>query len=195
MERALYLYPDQGAGAGPDCALSGSWAARSRAGPAAARRPCRSRCGTYDGDTPQARRGKLRQQGQIILTNPDMLHVGILPNHALWASFFRHLRFVVVDEAHTYRGVFGSQVACVLRRLRRVCALYGCEPQFIATSATIANPGQHLAALTGLEPVVVDDDGSPIGPRTFALWNPPFVDKAKTSRRSANSEATASSRR
>jgi DEAD/DEAH box helicase domain-containing protein len=145
---------------------------------------------TYDGDTPQARRSKLRQQGQIILTNPDMLHVGILPNHALWASFFRHLRYVVIDEAHTYRGVFGSQVACALRRLRRVCALYGSEPLFIATSATIANPGQHFAALTGLEALVIDDDGSPAGPRSFALWNPPFVDKAKTARRSANGEAT-----
>ncbi len=139
------------------------------------------RVGTYDGDTPQARRSKLRQQGQIILTNPDMLHVGILPNHALWASFFRHLRYVVIDEAHTYRGVFGSQVACVLRRLRRVCTLYGSEPQFIAASATIANPGQHLAALTGLEPLVIDDDGSPAGPRSFALWK---------LRRSANGEAT-----
>jgi DEAD/DEAH box helicase domain-containing protein len=146
--------------------------------------------GTYDGDTPQARRSKLRQQGQVILTNPDMLHVGILPNHALWASFFRHLRYVVIDEAHTYRGVFGSQVACVLRRLRRVCALYGSAPQFIAASATIANPGQHVAALTGVEPLVIDDDGSPAGPRSFALWNPPFVDKAKTTRRSANGEAT-----
>jgi DEAD/DEAH box helicase domain-containing protein len=133
--------------------------------------------GTYDGDTPQGRRSKLRQQGQIILTNPDMLHVGILPNHALWASFFRHLRYVVIDEAHTYRGIFGSQVACVLRRLRRVCALYGSEPQFIAASATIANPGQHLAALTGLEPQVIDDDGSPAGPRSFALWNPPLLDR------------------
>jgi DEAD/DEAH box helicase domain-containing protein len=129
----------------------------------------------YDGDTPQARRAKLRQQGQIILTNPDMLHVGILPNHALWASFFRHLRYVVIDEAHTYRGVFGSQVACVLRRLRRVCALYGSQPQFIAASATIANPGQHIAALTGLDPLVIDDDGSPAGPRSFALWNPPLL--------------------
>jgi DEAD/DEAH box helicase domain-containing protein len=159
------------------------------------------RVGTYDGDTPQARRSKLRQQGQIILTNPDMLHVGILPNHALWASFFRHLRYVVIDEAHTYRGVFGSQVACVLRRLRRVCTLYGSEPQFIAASATIANPGQHLAALTGLEPLVIDDDGSPAGPRSFALWNPPLLEKPGRGsvgdrpqqsglRRSANGEAT-----
>ncbi|MFZ2359824.1 MAG: DEAD/DEAH box helicase [Anaerolineae bacterium] len=157
--------------------------------------------GTYDGDTPQGRRSKLRQQGQIILTNPDMLHVGIVPNHALWASFFRHLRYVVLDEAHTYRGVFGSQVACVLRRLRRVCALYGSEPQFLAASATIANPGQHLAALTGLEPLVIDQDGSPAGPRSFALWNPPLLDKAGRGsvgdrpqqgglRRSANGEAT-----
>jgi DEAD/DEAH box helicase domain-containing protein len=159
------------------------------------------RVGTYDGDTPQARRSLLRQQGQIILSNPDMLHVGILPNHALWASFFRHLRYVVLDEAHTYRGVFGSQVACVLRRLRRVCALYGSAPQFIAASATIANPGQHLAALTGLEPLVIDDDGSPAGPRSFALWNPPLLGKSGRGsvgdrpqqsglRRSANGEAT-----
>ncbi len=146
--------------------------------------------GSYDGDTPQSRRSKLRQQGQIILTNPDMLHVGILPNHTLWASFFHNLRYIVVDEAHTYRGVFGSQVACVLRRLRRVAALYGSEPIFIAASATIANPGQHFAALTGLDAQVIDEDGSPAGPRTFALWNPPFLDKAKTARRSANSEAT-----
>ena len=146
--------------------------------------------GTYDGDTPKSRRSHLRKSGQIILTNPDMLHLGVLPNHPLWGSFFRNLRFVVVDEAHIYRGVFGSQVACVLRRLRRVCALYGAEPQFIAASATIANPARHFTALTGVEPQVIDDDGSPQGPRTFALWNPPFIDRAQTSRRSPNGEAT-----
>jgi DEAD/DEAH box helicase domain-containing protein len=193
VARALYLYPTKALAQdqmralrelgcrGLDTAVPGR--------PAAGMLPVTA--GTYDGDTPQGRRSKLRQQGQIILTNPDMLHVGILPNHALWASFFRHLRYVVIDEAHTYRGVFGSQVACVLRRLRRVCELYGSTPQFIAASATIANPGQHVTALTGLEPLVIDDDGSPAGPRTFSLWNPPFVDKAKTTRRSPNGEATA----
>ena len=151
---------------------------------------------TYDGDTPQGARTRIRKRTRVLLTNPDMLHVGILPNHPLWAEFFRHLKYVVIDEAHTYRGVFGSQVACVLRRLRRVCALYqrggaaSQGPQFIATSATIANPGEHFALLTGLPATVVDDDGSPHGPRTFALWNPPFLDRAHTARRSANREAT-----
>ncbi|MBM4432129.1 MAG: DEAD/DEAH box helicase, partial [Chloroflexi bacterium] len=145
---------------------------------------------TYDGDTPRAARARIRRSSRIILTNPDMLHVGILPNHHLWADFFRGLRYVVLDEAHEYRGVFGSQVACVLRRLRRVCAFYGSQPQFIASSATIANPAEHFRLLTGLEATAVDDDGSPHGPRTFALWNPPFVDRARMARRSANAEAT-----
>ncbi|MDH7487290.1 MAG: DEAD/DEAH box helicase [Anaerolineae bacterium] len=145
---------------------------------------------TYDGDTPRSARGRIRRSSRIILTNPDMLHVGILPNHHLWADFFRGLRYVVLDEAHQYRGVFGSQVACVLRRLRRVCAFYGSRPQFSASSATIANPAEHFRLLTGLEATVVDDDGSPHGPRSFVLWNPPFVDRARTARRSANAEAT-----
>jgi len=146
---------------------------------------------TYDGDTPKGSRSRIRRSASVVLSNPDMLHIGILPNHHLWADFFRGLRYVVLDEAHQYRGIFGSQVACVLRRLRRVCAFYGSEPQFIASSATIANPAQHFGLLTGLEATVVDDDGSPHGPRHFVLWNPPFVDKACSARRSANSEATA----
>lgn len=210
-ERALYLYPtkalaqDQLRALGElGCEVSGRG---SGAAGRAVARPLPVRAGVYDGDTPQGQRSKLRQQGQIILTNPDMLHVGILPNHALWASLFRRLRFVVIDEAHTYRGVFGSQVACVLRRLRRVCALYGSEPLFMAASATIANPGQHLSALTGLTPLVIDDDGSPAGPRSFVLWNPPLLGARRGSlvgdrpqqvdrpqqgglRRSANGEAT-----
>jgi DEAD/DEAH box helicase domain-containing protein len=147
------------------------------------------RSGTYDGDTSQSARGRLRREASILLTNPDMLHLGILPNHTLWADFFANLRFVVLDEAHVYRGVFGSHVGCVLRRLWRVCARYGSAPQIIACSATIANPGEHLRRLAGVEPVVVDDDGAPTGARDFALWNPPFVDRAKTTRRSANIEA------
>ncbi len=146
--------------------------------------------GTYDGDTPRATRARRRKEAAIILTNPDMLHVGILPNHTLWANFFRHLRFVVIDEAHVYRGVFGSQVACVLRRLHRICAFYGNTPQFICCSATIANPGEHVARLAGVEAVVVDDDGSPSGEKVFVLWNPPFVDRTRTARRSASREAT-----
>jgi len=146
--------------------------------------------GTYDGDTPRSTRSRRRKETAIILTNPDMLHLGILPNHTLWAHFFANLKYVVIDEAHVYRGVFGSQVACVLRRLRRVCDFYGAKPQFICCSATIANPGEHIERLIGVPAVVVDDDGSPSGAKDFVLWNPPFLDRAKTSRRSANSEAT-----
>ncbi|MBU1746080.1 MAG: DEAD/DEAH box helicase, partial [Chloroflexi bacterium] len=145
---------------------------------------------TYDGDTPQAQRTGIRAQAQVILTNPDMLSLGILPNHAIWSRFFSNLKYVVVDEAHIYRGVFGSHVANVLRRLRRVCAHYGATPQFICCSATVANPGEHMARIVGVEPAVVDRDGSPHGPRDFALWNPPLVDAQSGARRSANSEAT-----
>jgi DEAD/DEAH box helicase domain-containing protein len=109
------------------------------------------RFGTYDGDTPRGTRTRLRREASIILTNPDMLHVGILPNHSLWADFFANLRFVVIDEAHAYRGVFGSHVGCVLRRLWRICARYGSAPQIVACSATIANPGEHLRRLAGVE--------------------------------------------
>lgn len=147
------------------------------------------RFGAYDGDTPQRSRGRLRRDGNIILTNPDMLHVGILPNHSLWGQFLKNLKFVVVDEAHIYRGVFGSHVAVVFRRLIRLCQLYGSRPQFICCSATIANPGDHIDRLTGRKPLVVDNDGSPQAPKQFVLWNPPFIDHKKTSRRSANGEA------
>jgi DEAD/DEAH box helicase domain-containing protein len=145
--------------------------------------------GTYDGDTPQSTRTRLRRQAAIILTNPDMLHLGILPNHNLWADFLRHLRFVVIDEAHVYRGVFGSHVAVVLRRLNRLCELYGSAPCFICCSATIANPGEHVERLTGVRPRIISDDGSPQGSKVFALWNPPFIDRRRTGRRSANAEA------
>jgi len=148
------------------------------------------RFGTYDGDTPRSARARLRKSASIILTNPDMLSLGILPNHTLWASFFKNLKFVVIDEAHVYRGVFGSHVACVIRRLRRLCQHYGSSPQFICCSATIANPGEHVERLTGISTIVVDDDGSPTGSKDFVLWNPPFVDLTRTARRSANSEAT-----
>ncbi len=147
------------------------------------------RFGTYDGDTPQTSRSRLRREGNIILTNPDMLHVGILPNHTLWAHFLKNLKFVVVDEAHVYRGVFGSHVAVVLRRLTRLCRMYDNRPQFICCSATIANPGEHIERLTGHQPVVVTEDGSPQAPKQFALWNPPFLDEKKTGRRSPNGEA------
>jgi DEAD/DEAH box helicase domain-containing protein len=227
LARALYLYPTK--------ALAqdqlGKWRAFAKAAGDGVVNPLAA---TYDGDTPQSARARLRKNARVLLTNPDMLHAGILPNHPLWSEFFRHLKYVVIDEAHVYRGVFGSQVACVLRRLRRVCALYQdgetarrsraaairsagtrtskasaavcrtaarapspsasplpfAAPQFIATTATIANPAEHFELLTGVKATVVTDDGSPHGPRTFVLWNPPFMDKARTARRSANHEAS-----
>ncbi|MGB2827857.1 MAG: DEAD/DEAH box helicase [Dehalococcoidales bacterium] len=145
---------------------------------------------TFDGDTPKGERAEIRKRARVILSNPDMLHLGILPNHQYWSRLLRHLKYVVVDEAHTYRGVFGSHVAGVLRRLRRLCRLYGSEPQFICCSATIANPGEHAEQLVGLPFEVVDHDGSPNGGKEFVFWNPPLIDEAKSVRRSANSEAT-----
>ncbi len=145
---------------------------------------------TFDGDTPQAERAEIRRRARIILTNPDMLHIGILPNHQYWSRLLRSLSYVIIDEAHIYRGVFGSHVAGVLRRLRRLCNLYGSNPQFICCSATIANPGEHAERMTGLPFTVVDNDGSPHGGKDFVFWNPPITDGAKSVRRSANSEAT-----
>jgi DEAD/DEAH box helicase domain-containing protein len=145
---------------------------------------------TFDGDTPQSERAEIRKRAKVILTNPDMLHVGILPNHQSWSRQLKHLRYVVIDEAHIYRGVFGSHVGCVLRRLRRLCSLYGSNPQFICCSATIANPGEHAERLVGLPFKVIDNDGSPHGRKDFVFWNPPLIDEAKNVRRSANSEAS-----
>jgi DEAD/DEAH box helicase domain-containing protein len=144
---------------------------------------------TFDGDTPAADRPDIRKRARIVMTNPDMLHVGIMPNHQTWARFLRSLKYVVVDEAHVYRGVFGSHVANVLRRLRRLCSLYGARPRFIMCSATIANPGEHAERLTGLQFDVVDGDGSPHGGKDFVFWNPPFVGESKSTRVSANGEA------
>ncbi len=144
---------------------------------------------TFDGDTPGIERSDIRRRARIILTNPDMLHVGIMPNHQSWSRFLRNLKYIIVDEAHIYRGVFGSHVANVLRRLRRICRFYGAEPRFILCSATIANPGEHAERLTGLPFTVVDNDGSPHGGKDFVFWNPPFVGESKSTRGSANSEA------
>jgi len=134
------------------------------------------RAGTYDGDTPAHTRRKLRNEANVILTNPEMLHQGILPHHSRWAHYFSDLKYIVVDEVHVYRGIFGSNVANVLRRLHRVCRHYGASPTFVCCSATIANPKELAERLTGLPMVLVDNDGSPKGPRRFVLWNPPYVD-------------------
>jgi len=147
-------------------------------------------CATFDGDTPQEERGEIKRSARIVLTNPDMLNLGILPNHQSWSRFLRRLKYVVVDEVHIYRGVFGSHVANVLRRLRRLCALYGSNPQFICASATIANPGEHIETLVGLPFDVIDEDGSAYGGKDFVFWDPPLIDEARSTRRSANSEAT-----
>ena len=144
---------------------------------------------TFDGDTPQDDRSSIRKQARVVLTNPDMLHLGILPNHQSWSKLFRNLKYVVIDETHIYRGVFGSHVANVLRRLRRLCVFYGSKPQFICCSATIANPQEHAQNIVGLPFEAIVEDGSPHGEKYFTFWNPPVIDKAKTNRRSANSEA------
>jgi len=144
---------------------------------------------TFDGDTPQNERADIRKRANIVLTNPDMLHLGILPNHQSWPKLFRNLKYIVIDETHIYRGVFGSHVANVLRRLRRLCSMYGSSPQFICCSATIANPQEHAQNIVGLPFEAIAEDGSPHGQKYFTFWNPPVVDEAKTSRRSSNSEA------
>ena len=144
--------------------------------------------GTYDGDTPSVTRRRLRDKGNCILTNPDMLHSGILPNNAGWADFFSSLAWVVIDEIHTYRGIFGSNVANVLRRLQRICAHYGARPRFLCSSATIANPGELATSLTGESFTVIDEDGSPRGAKYFLLWNPPALGETME-RKSPQSEA------
>jgi DEAD/DEAH box helicase domain-containing protein len=143
----------------------------------------------YDGDTPREDRRAIRQRSNLILTNPDMLHVGMLPNHKGWGDVLANLAWVVVDEAHVYRGVFGSHVANVLRRLRRLARAYGTEPRFVLTSATIRNPADLAERLTGLDFELVDRDGAPHSERQVAIWNPPLVDEALGKRASALSEA------
>jgi DEAD/DEAH box helicase domain-containing protein len=143
---------------------------------------------TYDGDTPQAMRADIRRRANIVLTNPDMLNVGVLPNHEAWADFLRNLQVVAVDEAHVLRGVFGSHVATVLRRLRRAAALHGGDPRFVLASATIANPQELAESLTGLPFALVDEDGASSGERRVIFRNPPLLDKEKGERRSLLTE-------
>ena len=145
--------------------------------------------GTYDGDTPASERRTLRDRGRVIMTNPDMLHSGILPNHSRWAEVLENLKYVVIDEVHTYRGLFGANVANVIRRLRRIAEHYGSSPQFILCSATIGNPRELAENLVGQPVRQVDNDGSPHGRKTFLLWNPPHLDDAKVERRSPHTDA------
>ena len=145
---------------------------------------------TYDGDTPGDARKAIRERGHIVLTNPDMLHAGILPHHTKWMRLFENLRYIVLDELHTYRGVFGSQLANVLRRLKRVAKFYGSDPQFICCSATIANPGELASQLIEKEFEVVADNGAPSGEKAFVFYNPPMVNRKLGIRRSYINEAT-----
>src|SRR3981081_917080 len=148
--RALYVYPTKALAQDQARALAGFGLSK------------RVRPAIYDGDTPRETRAQIRRNANVVLTNPDMLHVGILPNHPAWADLFANLAVVVIDEAHVYRGVFGSHVANVLRRLRRIAAAYGTYPIFLLTSATIANPVELAERLTGLENVrLIEDGGSP----------------------------------
>ncbi|HJW84839.1 MAG TPA: DEAD/DEAH box helicase [Anaerolineae bacterium] len=144
---------------------------------------------TYDGDTPRDRRRAARGAGGVIITNPDMLHTGILPHHTQWAQVFESLRAVVIDELHAYRGVFGSHFANVLRRLKRVCRFYGSRPQFILASATIANPVELAERLIEERVRLIDDDGAPRGEKHVILYNPPLIDPALGMRRSSLLEA------
>jgi DEAD/DEAH box helicase domain-containing protein len=148
------------------------------------------RAAIYDGDTPSEQRWQIRKWANLVLSNPDMLHVGLLPHHDRWGDVLSNLRFVVVDEAHVYRGVFGSHVGNVLRRLRRLARVYGADPQFILTSATIANPDELAEALVGVDATVVEKDGAPRAERTIALWNPPLLDEELGLRGSALAEAS-----
>jgi DEAD/DEAH box helicase domain-containing protein len=148
-------------------------------------------CHTYDGDTPPGARSAIREAGHLVLTNPDMLHAAILPHHTRWVRLFENLRFVVLDELHVYRGVFGSHMANVVRRLRRVAGFYGSRPTFLATSATIRNPGELAERILGNPVRVIDDDGAPSGPRHFFFYNPPLVQPSLGLRRGAVGEAVA----
>lgn len=143
----------------------------------------------YDGDTPQAQRPSIRKNARIILSNPDMLHTGILPHHANWSEFFANLKFIVIDEAHTYRGVFGSHVANVVRRLKRIAKFYDARPQFILASATIGNPKQHAENLVEESVELIDNDGSAKGERHFVIYNPPVTDASLGLRKSAFQES------
>jgi DEAD/DEAH box helicase domain-containing protein len=174
--RALYLYPTKALAQDQFRTLSSY-------------RVPRLKTAIYDGDTPTEQRWQIRKWSNVILTNPDMVHVGLLPNHDRWGDVLANLRYVVVDEAHVYRGVFGSHVANVLRRLRRLARIYGSEPQFLLASATIANPGELASSLLGDGVTVIGDDAAPRTERTVVLWNPELLDAELGLRASALAEA------
>jgi DEAD/DEAH box helicase domain-containing protein len=175
--RALYLYPTK--------AL-----AQDQLRSLTALKVPRIRAAIYDGDTEPERRWQIRKWSNLVLSNPDMVHVGVLPHHDRWGDVLSNLAYVVIDEAHVYRGVFGSHVGNVLRRLRRIARIYGAEPQFLLASATIANPDRLAHSLLGLDVTVVGDDAAPHAERTIALWNPELLDEELGIRASALGEAS-----
>ncbi len=179
--RALYLFPTKALGQDQAQEL-GRWSRALQ--PALAAEAGDLGVRLYDGDTPQAERARIRDEARLLLSNPDMLHTGILPHHTRWAEYLSQLRFVILDELHTYSGVFGSHMANVLRRLRRLCAFYGAQPQFLCASATIANPLELAEMLIEAPVTLIDEDGSPRTARHFAVYNPPLVDEALGLRRS-----------
>ena len=146
------------------------------------------KCYTYDGDTPASARSAIRQAGHVVVTNPDMLHSGILPHHTKWVKLFENLRYIVIDEIHAYRGVFGGNLANVLRRLIRICEFYGAHPQFICCSATIRNPGELTELVIGRKPTLIDDNGAPCGRRHVVFYNPPVINKQLGIRKGAIGE-------
>jgi len=185
LPRALLIFPTKALAQDQTAAL---WKL-IRALPGAAQPPeAPLSIGIYDGDTPLNQRQPIRQAARLLVTNPDMLHLGILPHHARWAEFFANLRFVALDEAHIYRGVFGSHVGNVLRRLSRIAAFYGSQPQFFLTSATISNPLELTARLIEREPRLIDQDGAGSAPKTFLFYNPPVIEPSLGLRRSALQE-------
>ncbi len=181
--RALYLFPTKALSQDQQSEINGMVATGEGGG----RIPLK--VGIYDGDTPQSVRAEARDKGRIIISNPDMLHAGILPNHTKWIRFFSKLRYVVIDEMHTYRGVFGSHVANLIRRIRRVARFYGSDPTFILCSATIGNPKELAERLLGDEVNLVDRNGAPTGKKTVVLYNPPLVDAVQGIRRSVMNES------
>ncbi len=180
QRRALYLYPTKALAQDQLAELSALKHGL----------PIELRADTYDGDTPPGRRTAIREGGHVVMTNPDMLHAGLLPHHTRWRRLFSSLDFVVVDELHTYRGLFGSQVANVIRRLKRICAFYGSRPTFICASATIANPLELAQRLLEEENVeLVERNGAPRGERRLVFYNPPLVNREMGIRRSSMLEA------
>lgn len=185
---ALYIFPMKALAQDQLRAIKRLSEASERIGRVGARHAVPVRPGTYDGDMSSYHKRKVKGSANVILTNPDMLHIGILPYHTKWSRFFANLKFVVIDEVHTYRGIFGSNVANVIRRLNRICKYYGSAPQFVCCSATIANPLELAESLTGHKMEHINNDGSPRGVRYFVLWDPPFTTGDRMLRRSSNVE-------